>query len=214
MKICPTITATNTHQYRNQLERVGGFARAIHIDFMDGKFVDSVSPGVLQSYWPKQIEAHFHLMIQSPETVVNLALEQKPALIIVHAEAETDEVMRSLRKINKSKNTKSGLALLQSTQPGTKKVKELLELADHVLIFSGRLGHHGGEANMELLKKVKKIKKQFPKAEIGWDGGVSAHNAKQLMKAGVDVFNVGGYIQQSEDPKQSYKNMKKALALL
>jgi pentose-5-phosphate-3-epimerase len=40
--------------------------------------------------------------------------------------------------------------------------------------------------------------------EIGWDGGVTDQNISQLAFAGVDVFNVGGFIQKAEDPEKAF----------
>ncbi len=56
--------------------------------------------------------------------------------------------------------------------------------------------------------KVQKIRDHHPEAEIGWDGGINDHNAKQLVEAGVDVLNVGGYIQQATKPADAYATPK------
>jgi pentose-5-phosphate-3-epimerase len=77
-----------------------------------------------------------------------------------------------------------------------------------VLIFSGNLGHFGGHANLKLLDKVTKLKELKPTLEIGWDGGVSDHNAKQLADGGVDVLNAGGYLH-GHDPAKAYATLKK-----
>jgi pentose-5-phosphate-3-epimerase len=81
---------------------------------------------------------------------------------------------------------------------------QIMHSFDHVLVFSGNLGHHGGEADLGLLDKVRSIREHHPEVEIGWDGGINDQNAKQLIDAGVDVLNVGGFIQKADNPKAAY----------
>jgi ribulose-phosphate 3-epimerase len=101
---------------------------------------------------------------------------------------------------------KAGLALLQDTP--VHYVEQIVHSFDHVLIFSGNLGHHGGTANLELLSKVHEVRALHPEAEIGWDGGISEQNARQLVEAGVDVLNVGGFVQQADDAIAAYATLK------
>jgi ribulose-phosphate 3-epimerase len=80
-----------------------------------------------------------------------------------------------------------------------------------VLVFSGNLGHHGGEADLGLLEKVRQIKVHHPEVEIGWDGGINDQNVKQLVEAGVEVLNVGGYIQKADYPERAYATLKRVI---
>ncbi len=50
--ICPTVTAYDPHEYREQMERVEPFAKRIHIDLMDGHFAPTKSPGLKHVWWP------------------------------------------------------------------------------------------------------------------------------------------------------------------
>ena len=92
--------------------------------------------------------------------------------------------------------------------PVSGKILSSLEKIDHVLIFSGDLGHFGGKADLTLLNKVKYLKDKKPSLEIGWDGGINDQNAQNLLDGGVDVLNVGGYIQRSGDPAHAYAILK------
>jgi ribulose-phosphate 3-epimerase len=206
MLICPTITANNTHQYREQIERVTGFAKTIHIDVMDGRFTQTLSPGVSQVWWPENIKAHLHLMVEMPEEVIEQAIKFRPELVIVHAEADMSQVTEVLRTLKREK-IRAGLALLPETDPEDDDIYGMLSLADHALVFGGKLGHHGGSADLKQLDKVKKIRKLFPDIEIGWDGGVNVNNAKQIADTGVNVINVGSYIQHAETPEQNYQRL-------
>ena len=77
-----------------------------------------------------------------------------------------------------------------------------------MLVFRGALGSFGGKVEQSQIEKAKKIRQMAPDIEIGWDGGVNADNAEQLIQAGVDVLNVGGYIQKAEKPQEAYAILK------
>jgi len=199
--ICPTVTATDTHHYREQMEEVAPFAKRIHIDFMDGVFAPTVSPGLAQAWWPDSVHADLHVMYQRPEEYLEAVIKLRPSLVIVHAEADGNFV--NIAKELHEHGIKAGIGLLAPTK--IEVIKPALEHIDHVLIFSGHLGHFGGMADLELLSKVAECKNLKPELEIGWDGGVNDKNAHALVEGGIDVLNVGGYIHKATNPKGHYE---------
>jgi ribulose-phosphate 3-epimerase len=205
--ICPTVTAFEPHTYRTQMERIEPFANRVHIDLMDGKFAPTVSPGLDQIWWTSQLVADIHLMYQNPENELAKLIELQPHLVIIHAEADVDH-MAFAAKLH-AHDIKAGLAILQTT--AVEDVQQIMHSFDHILIFSGDLGKHGGHFDDKILYKVKKSKQLHPDAEIGWDGGVNDRNARLLVDAGADVLNVGGFIQKAEDPEAAYNNLSKLL---
>lgn len=210
--VCPCVTAPDAHAYREQMARVAPFAKRVHIDFSDGQLAPVTLVNPIQAYWPEDVLADLHLMIKHPAEHLETIISLQPHMVILHAEAEGDllGMMRQLRAVN----IKTGIALLQSTDPES--ARNLIADADHVLIFSGDLGHFGGTADLTLLKKVGQIRGISANVEVGWDGGVGAENIAQLSLGGVEVFNAGGAIQQAPDPQEAYatleKNIPKELA--
>ena len=202
--ICPTVTAFDTHEYRVQMERLLPFAKRVHIDLMDGKFAPTTSPGLDQVWWPENITADIHLMYQNPMALVNQLVHLKPHLVIIHQEAKVD--YRAFADQMHQNLIKVGIALLQNTE--AEQIRETILSFDHVLVFSGDLGRHGGSADTSLLEKVSRIREYHPQVEIGWDGGVSEENALGLISGGVDVLNVGGFIQNATDPAAAYAKLK------
>lgn len=205
--ICPTVTAQNAHTYRTQMERIEPFARAVHIDLMDGEFAPTKSIEPDHVWWPKKLQADIHLMYKHPADHLATLAKLRPRLIIVPAEAEADhrQIAAQLHKAG----IKAGIALLQKTP--LKKAEPLLKYYDHTLVFSGKLGYHGGTADLALLDKVRDIQKLHPLAEIGWDGGITDQNARQLVEAGVDILNVGAFIQKSDEPERRYEQLRAQL---
>lgn len=201
--ICPTITAYDPHEYREQIEQIEAFAKRIHIDLMDGVFTPKQSPSLDQIWWPEHITADIHLMYERPGAYVDQLIKLKPHLIVVHYEADLDHAQFAAQL--HQHGIKAGLAILQDTS--VEEAAPILENFDHVLVFSGNLGFHGGEFDSKQLEKVRAIRDAYPEIEISWDGGIKADNAKRLIEAGVQVLNTGGFIQKSADPAKAYDQM-------
>lgn len=202
--ICPTITAYDAHQYREQMERVSGFAQRIHIDLMDGDFAPTTSLAIDQIWWPHDIVADIHLMYRRPMDYLEKLIKLRPKMVIIHNEAEVHH-MHFVAELHKE-NILAGLAVLHDTP--IEHAYQIMHSFDQVLIFSGDLGYHGGVADLGLLDKVKKVHQHHSEAEIAWDGGINTDNARILKDGGVDVLNVGGFIQKSEDPAYNYKKLQ------
>ncbi len=200
--IVPTITASDPHDYREQMERVTPFAARLHIDFADGKLAPTKLLDLSQAWLPEGKTIDFHLMVQKPSEFITEALKHQPQLIIIHAEAE--DAQNVLLDLCGAPN-KCGVALLPQTPVST--IHNWLAKIDHVLIFGGHLGFQGGQANLALLDKVSELRQLKSTLEIGWDGGVNDQNAQQIIEAGVDVLNVGSFIQQAEDPAHAYAKL-------
>lgn len=202
--ICPTVTATDLHQYREQMERVSDFTTRVHIDLMDGQLAPTLSPAIDHIWWPDNIIADLHVMYKWPLEHLDTMIHLKPNLVIVHAEAEGNFIR--MAKALHQHGIRAGVALLPQTEPAV--IEAALGYIDHVLIFSGDLGKYGGKADTNLLRKVDYILSKQRGIEIGWDGGINESNALKLAEGGVDVLNVGGFIQKASDPATVYASLK------
>ena len=60
--ICPTVTAAEPHEYREQIERIAPFAHRIHIDLADGVFTPNKLIDLMQVWWPVGMVADIHRM--------------------------------------------------------------------------------------------------------------------------------------------------------
>jgi ribulose-phosphate 3-epimerase len=203
--ICPAILAGDKEAYRKQIKNVAHTAHRIQIDLTDGIFASHKTIGPEDAWWPVGFKADFHLMFNDPMPAIRTILRHKPHTVIIHAEAEGSfrQVVESCRH----HGVRVGVALLPKTSPHT--IFSALEHINHVLIFSGDLGRFGGQADLRLLDKVQELKQRKPELEIGWDGGVNAQNVAQLVFGGVDVLNVGGYIQGSDDPERAFHALER-----
>ncbi len=201
--ICPTVTAFDAETYTSQLGLVASFADRIHIDLMDGDFTPTQSPDPNLLWIVDGVETDIHVMYRKPNSILPRLLELKPKMVIVHAESDCD--IPQLASVLRDKNIKTGIALLPETS--VTDVEYILPHIQHVLIFGGHLGYHGGQADLNQLSKVKELKKHNRFLEIGWDGGANISNAKLLADSGIDVINVGSGIHKADKPATAYENL-------
>lgn len=206
--ITPTVLAENAEQYKEQVDRITGFAERVHIDISDGEFAPNFTVGISELWAPEGWTVDIHAMVNNLEEYVPKLIALRPHMIIIHAEAVGD-VAAALTSIRQA-GIGAGLALLKPTVPRT--VENLIQLADHVMIFSGELGRFGGTASMMQLEKIRLIKKINPNVEIGWDGGVMIDNAYSLVQGGVNVLNVGGAIQKASDPHAIFMRLQQEIS--
>lgn len=202
--ICPTVTAYDIHEYSRQLRLISLFAKRVHVDLMDGVFAPTVSPALDEIRIPHHGMADIHLMYQRPMDVLQQLIYLKPHMVIIHNEADVHH-MHFVAELHRH-NIKAGLAILQDTP--IEYAYQIMHSFDHVLIFSGNLGHHGGETDLGLLDKVRKVREHHSDAEIGWDGGINEHNVRNLVEAGVDVLNVGSGIHKAKNPAEAYQKLQ------
>jgi ribulose-phosphate 3-epimerase len=203
--ICPTITVETSDDYRKQMEILEPFAHRLHIDMADGDFAPRKLLAFDKIWWRGNRTIDIHLMYRYPIDHAEIILALNPRLVVIHAEAEGNFI--NFADHLHEHGIEVGVALLPETRVDA--LMPVIDSIDHVLIFSGNLGYQGGStADMNLLKKVVAVRRLKPTVEIGWDGGVNDQNAQQIAEAGVDVLNVGGFIQHAVDPASAYATLK------
>lgn len=205
--ICPTVLAEDPGAYREQMARIEPFASRIQIDLADGIFAPNKTVDIAQVYWPDHLTADLHLMHENPMKSLETVISLNPNLAIIHAEAEGD--LRAMVLELQSVGIKAGVALLKGSKPDDH--QDLIGMADHILLFAGDLGHFGGTADMEVLRKVPDVLAINPTAELGWDGGITVENVPILLEAGIEVLNVGGFIQKADDPAAAFAGLSKLI---
>lgn len=201
--IAPALLAENADNYKEQAEHLHTFAQRVHIDISDGEFTPTFTVTEAQLWWPQEWTVDIHAMVARPSEHVKALVGLKPHLIIFHAEVQED--LLPVIQYVKQNDIKVGIALQRPTVPST--MATLIEAADHVMIFSGDLGHYGGTASLMQLEKVRLIRNIKQSVEIGWDGGVTVENAFSLSQGDIDVLNVGSTIAKAADPATIYATL-------
>lgn len=205
--ITPSVTARDANEYRNQMNRIARFASRVHIDVADGIFTPVKLLSVDQVWWPGGMRADLHVMYQKPFVHYKTYLSLAPQMVVVHAESEGQFI--PFAELMRRHGVEVGVALKPETP--VELIRPALNWIDHVLIFSGNLGHFGGQADLSLLDKVALLRRLKPQLEIGWDGGINNTNVRSLAMGGVDVMNVGGFIHHAADPRMAYGSLARAI---
>lgn len=201
--LAPCITAETPEAYAQAVQRLQEFAERVHIDVADGEFAPTRLIEPAQLSWPSNWTVDIHAMVAYPSQYIQALIALKPSLVIFHSEV-VEDLLPTLQQL-KQVGIKAGIALLRPTV--SKTVAQYIEAADHVLVFSGDLGHYGGTASLMQLEKVRLIRSIHPDVEIGWDGGASLENVFSLSQGGIGVINSGGAINNAADPADMYRKM-------
>ena len=201
--VVPAITEQSVEDINAEWLRMQPFASRVHLDLMDGQFAPGEPVPLGNLSWSEGWEVDMHLMYKQPMEQLEAitSLDPKPSLVVFHGEAEGD--LLAFAKGLQDAGIKAGVALMRSTVPSDK--TDLIQAVDHVLIFSGDLGKHGGKANMLQLEKVRLIHAIKDEVEIGWDGGANVDNSYTLALGGIDVINVGHALADVDDPAEVYR---------
>src|SRR3989344_6346317 len=105
MQIIPGILATSTHEFKQALKKLS-FAKKIHVDIMDGKFVPNKTIQIEDlKKMLKLTNTHqlqIHLMANKPETYVDQFTKIGAKEFIFHTEATT-KINETIKKIQKNK---------------------------------------------------------------------------------------------------------------
>lgn len=206
--ITPTITTDDPHVFRDDLDRIATFSEGVHIDFADGILAPVSLLPVDKAWRHDDLITHVHIMYQQPLEVIDEIQALEADLVILHA--ESDDVKEALETLSEQ-GIRTGIALLPETSVADLADLRIDDLFDHILVFAGHLGYQGGKADMSQVHKVEELRVRYPDVEIGWDGGVSDTNVQELVAAGVDVLNVGGFIKNAENPKKAYDSLNALL---
>lgn len=206
-EIVPTILCEDADDYKSTIEKMTPYATRVHIDLADGEFAPTRTVELRDMWWPQDWQVDIHAMVARPSLYVDALIQMRPSLVIFHSEVE-ENLAPTLQKL-KAAEIKTGVALLRPTVPNSK--KDYIEVADHVLIFSGDLGHYGGKASLMQLEKVRLIRNIHPEVEVGWDGGATFENVFSLAQGGVNIINCGSAIHGEADEAEAYQKLKQEI---
>jgi ribulose-phosphate 3-epimerase len=198
--VAPTINATTPEDYARRINNVKGFAKRLHIDVGDGVFTDVKTVGLTQVYDIDGVPFDLHLMMDHPAAQFDNIISLMPQLVIVHFEAPFDH--EAFFKQLRSVEIKVGLAV--NVETTIEQVKDVLPTIDHLVVFTGRLGHNGGEFRGDCLEKIAQARAINPSLEIAVDGGLNQETSRQAIEAGADLLDVGSFIHDAADPEIAY----------
>src|SRR5438132_8641239 len=216
IEIVPSILSADFARLAEDITRVTrGGASMLHLDVMDGHFVDNltIGPPVVESI-RKATRLHLdvHLMIEHPERYVVEFVKAGANSISVHYEAcrHLDGVLGMIRNTG----ALAGIVLNPATPVAV--LEDVVEVADYVLLMSVNPGFGGQKLIPYVLDKVRQLDRMRRDKTLALpieiDGGVHRDNLADVVRAGCDWIVTGSAIFHSPDPEAAVREMREIAA--
>jgi len=210
-RIIPTLFALNKKEFDDKLEKLS-FLNELHIDLMDGKFVDNKSVDIksidkINEY--KNIDFQIHLMVNNPNNYFD-KIKKYPNIktVFLHIESfsHSSELEDSIIQF-KDSHFKVGLVLNPDTR--IQEIIMYLNEIDSIMLMSVYPGAEGQKFIVDVLDKVRELRKYGFIGNIQIDGGINNKTIVMSKFAGVNVFCVGSYVSGGDDTKEKYEKLLK-----
>jgi len=216
IEIVPSILSADFAHLAREISRVErGGASMLHLDVMDGHFVDNltIGPPVVECV-RKATRLHLdvHLMIENPGRYAAEFVRAGANSVSVHYEAcrHLDGVLGLIRDAG----AMAGVVLNPGTPVAV--LEDVLEVADYVLLMSVNPGFGGQKLIPYALEKVRKLDRMRREKKLALpieiDGGVHRENLADVVRAGCDWIVTGSAVFHSPDPEATVREMREIAA--
>lgn len=178
----------------------------IHIDSMDGKFVNNYQLPVSEIIELNKLSNKpfdVHLMVENPQEYIEKLNNLNITYITFHFEIQHN--ILDLIKMIKQLGYKAGLSINPKTP--VEDILPYLEYLDLVLVMSVEPGQGGQSFIPNSLNKAATIRNHNQHITIEMDGGIKDHNINDIKKY-VDIAVVGSYITNQENYQEAINNLK------
>lgn len=177
----------------------------IHIDVMDGKFVNNFQmplKEILEYEKISEKKLDIHLMVKNPNKYIRRLKKKNIEYITIHYEINKnkDKIIKKIKNIG----YKVGLAINPDTN--IEAIKEYLDNIDLLLIMTVNPGQGGQKFMEKMIDKAINIKKE-KNITIEMDGGINNETIKKIKNI-IDISVAGSYITNNPNYNEAINNLK------
>lgn len=213
-KISPSILAADVSRFGEELAAVSAAgADYIHIDIMDGMFVQNISFGVpVVEGIRKCVDTFFdvHLMVHEPIRYIRDFAEAGADGITVHVEA-CEDLEATIDEIH-NHGKKAAVSIKPRTDIDT--ILDILPKVYMVLVMTVEPGYGGQKIRRDTFDKIIRLRQYIEEhnldVDIEVDGGVDLDNVREVLDAGANVIVAGTKVFHG-DVEENMKNFRRIL---
>ncbi|MGN0294392.1 MAG: ribulose-phosphate 3-epimerase [Lachnospiraceae bacterium] len=196
LKISLSVFAADLGKFREQLEELeANHAELLHVDVMDGHFVERMAFGadhirMIKSMTHTPLDVH--LMIDNPEVHIDSIIDAGADIVTIHQESTT-RLLSCMQKIHK-RGVKAGVVLSPATSEDT--IRYLLDDIDMILLMTVNPGEGGQHFLTSVVDKIRRVNEMIGDRDIDLevDGSIDDKTIRVCREAGANVFVSGGYL--------------------
>jgi ribulose-phosphate 3-epimerase len=210
--IAPSILSADFARLAEEIARIeAAGADWIHVDVMDGHFVQNLTIGppvvrALKRVAKRPLDVH--IMIENPELYAKEFCDAGASSLTFHVEAAKDA--RALCEAIREMGVRPGVAFRPKTR--IEGHEAALDAADVVLIMTVEPGFGGQRFMSDQMDKVAAAHLRVGgRADIEVDGGIDDETAGTCARAGANAFVAGTYIFRTAEPEKSIPALRGAV---
>ena len=217
IKLAPSILSADFARLGEQVKEVtDAGADLIHVDIMDGHFVDGLTWGPktiedIKKWTHVPIEAH--MMVSNPDKQIDAFVNAGTDIMTIHYEA-CSSLANTIASV-KNSGIKMSLAINPDTDFSN--IEGYLHLLDQVLVMTVHPGLPGQKFLDTSPDKISSVRKRIEEkclnTELEVDGGINAETITKAAQSGASVLVAGSAIYDHPDGiHNAMKSLREKLA--